>query len=224
MSDQLLTLSDLTQALTTLRTDIHKDTAAEIASLKSIIATQQAEIVELKTRLTDYELRLLNIENKPITAMPTNMNGNVIAQPPIDFKAILAEERDRESRVNNLILFNIPETSNDILKIKEILNKIELTENIEFNEVKRFGKANNNRPRPVKVVTKLAKDKFTILKHSKKLRELPNEDNCRNIYIKPDLTKIQLEEGKRLYTELKHRRDVLKEKVMIKRGVIVQKD
>ena len=116
------------------------------------------------------------------------------------------EEKDRrEHKKNNLIIFNLKEKpgdkENDLKAINEVLkNKLKL--NIEIKKSMRIGTYCPEKTRPIKIVMENTDSKKQILSKAAQLREIPQDDPYAKIYIRPDLTKLQLEESKNLYQQL----------------------
>lgn len=227
-----ITLSNLTTALDKLRDDIRADMQTEISTLRKTIDEQQREITSLKSRVTSLETA---------AATHTNTSTNTTNMPIVDFRAILDEEKNRETRKANLVFYNIPEsttqhatanttalstsssTNDDNMKIKQIFMKLGLTADIRISKTLRLGRNNASiNPKPILVTLSDSKDKFNILRVAKNLRMLPTDDNCKNVYISPDLTKQQQQENKLLRIELLRRRDAGEDVIIRKNKVVLR--
>ena len=66
----------------------------------------------------------------------------------------------------------------------------------------RIGTYSPEKTRPIKIVMENTDSKKQILSKAAQLREIPQDDPYAKIYIRPDLTKLQLEESKNLYQQL----------------------
>ena len=122
-------------------------------------------------------------------------------------------ERDQiQLKKNNLMILNLEEPTQrqgeeeDIRRINEIIStKLNLT--ITINNAKRLGTYNTEKPRPVRVTLDRIDIKKQILQKAVTLRQLNEDDEYALVYIRPDLTKKQLEASKNLYTELRKKRE-----------------
>jgi len=128
------------------------------------------------------------------------------------------EERDRENRAANVILYNIEEASgisrDDRWRIDrkfclKLFNKVSLVE-IKEEDVKRFlhlGKPDDSArsPRPVLIQFRDRVLKNMIMESLYKLRD--TEDVFNRVIFAHDLTKEERQECKQLVTEAKKRQD-----------------
>lgn len=89
---------------------------------------------------------------------------------------------DRQSRVRNIILFNVPDQQNDVTFIDEIFDVIGVpTKSLSIH---RLGKP-SNKSRPIRIVMPSPSDVFQILKTK---RQLPNVDKFKTIRVSSDQT------------------------------------
>lgn len=183
--------------------DVIEDQAIEINNLREIIKGQALRIDQLET-----------VRNT------TNATAPPVRIP--DFREILREEKDRDSRKCNLILFNLNESEDDNEVLYEVVKKIKNDiPTTDITLIKRLGKPSAAlRPRPLLITLKKSSIKFDLLSGSSQLRKLPVDDPHRQVVVKPDLTKQQQEENKRLVVEMKRRRDA-GEHVKINKGKII---
>ena len=89
-----------------------------------------------------------------------------------------------------VVLKTTPDTDeNDVLVAKKLLEdlKIRTVENIQ---TKRIGKKNENGAQILKIELVLAEVKQLVLKNAKHLRQI---EIYENVYLRPDLTKLQEE-------------------------------
>ena len=110
---------------------------------------------------------------------------------------------DRNDRRQNVVIFGVPEdgtnldtngniSTTDQQKVKVLLGFIGAP--AEFASIFRLGKPDNEKVRPIKVKCSSSTIATAILGEAKKLKNLPNY----TIYIKPDKTKSEVEEYRRL--------------------------
>ena len=106
-----------------------------------------------------------------------------------------------------MVFVNLPEagsTEEDNAAVRDILSvELGITPTVERTE--RLGTAGQGRCRLLKVVVETLAAKKQILAKASMLRNTRNE-RYRRVFIRPDLTKNQLEEQKNLRAELARRR------------------
>ena len=136
----------------------------------------------------------------------------------------LTELEDIENRKFNLMVFNLPETGSsagDIESFKELI-KSEFNLSVKLQGVTRLGKNSDDSPRMLRVTLEAVSEKKLILARAKDLRTSKHEIYAR-VFIRPDLTKIQLEVSKNLRALLKEKRAASPNKNwMIKRNAVVE--
>ncbi|KAG5878933.1 hypothetical protein JTB14_005986 [Gonioctena quinquepunctata] len=111
--------------------------------------------------------------------------------------ALLSEIHDRLRRSNNVLLFNVPESNNDMKSATVIFNKLS-SEPIAIRSTVRFGKRNKLGFRSLKVTFPSNHDVCTVLNGRSLLK------GC-NIFISNDLTPKQREHETKIKDELKSR-------------------
>ena len=132
----------------------------------------------------------------------------------VQFEQVMQDEREREEKKNNVMLFNVPESNkpdaidaaNDDLSLaREIL--IHVSPEINFNsiQVSRIGskKGEQNKHRPLKIKLDQTEHKFKLLKEARKLK---NYTKHAKIGLSKDKTKRELIEDRALNVELRRRR------------------
>ena len=176
----------------------------------------------LKKQVTSLQKRVDELES----SMETKINEKV--------SDILYERLEREKRKCNLVFFGMPEAGDDRQgkdRMKFDRNRVCQLGNNLCDELKtkeedietlfRVGERDPEKKRPLVVKFRNAKDKFRLLKNSKKLNQA--KDGRSSVFIAPDLTKEQRTESQKVYTELKRRKDAGEENLVILRGRIVEK-
>lgn len=141
--------------------------------------------------------KLLNLEKKVSSLYENKFTEN----------DIVLEIMDRQSRLNNLILYNLPEQpiNGDSNSIKQLLDIMDVK--VSPINITRLGTAKTDlstRPRPVKVAFSNSHEVGSILRSQKKLNSNPNFKDLR---FASDRTKKQRETMSALRNELNHRRD-----------------
>ena len=210
-----LTIEQINESLATLRASIQADMKSESNKLLELLAAQRAEIDALKAIVKEQGEQIQRLETAKEQRKPTHE-----AIP--DLRVIMADERAKELKKNNVIIFNLAEVGqneNDTEVAASLFSKIGVNA-APIKESKRIRSSIPDKPRPLIVTLHNTDDKRKILRHAKKLRDLPDGDNFNKAVVKPDLTKLQQNEQKALIIELKRRR-ASGEQVAIKHGRIV---
>jgi len=140
--------------------------------------------------------------------------------PSRTIKVEVSEVMEREKRKNNLVIFGIEETNDEMAtkdRLKVIVNALELEES-KIKYVGRVGRyVEGSRARIVRVECNDSETKRKFLKGANKLKTM---EGFNNIYISLDLTKIQQAQDKLLREKLKEHRLVHKE-AKINNGEVV---
>ena len=134
---------------------------------------------------------------------------------------------DKERRKLNVVVHNLPE--NDSMMVAERSKRdhdlfkdvIKEGLNIIINPTRSFraGKMMADKPRLLIVTLENEEVKSELLRMAPQLRHLTT---WKRIYVTPDLSKKEREEGKKLREELVRRRQDGEENIMIKRGRIMK--
>lgn len=147
----------------------------------------------------------------------------------------LTELRDRESRKENLVLFNIPESTSDDTDSRKLYDIAETTELLESelnvqtevaNPVRLGKKQMNSRyPRPLRVTVESERTKWKILKAAKNLKESRKEE-YKAVFIKRDMTRMERAQEEDLRKQLADKRKEAEEKGeqctwIIRRGKLI---
>jgi len=146
------------------------------------------------------------------------------------FSSILSEEREKDKRKLNLILHNVPESTDinsDVRKqcdtdtAKAVFNQ-HLGIATSVSNATRLGKK-GNRSRLLRVTVSSERDKAIILRNSTKVRSTNGEEFLKKLYITPDLTPTEREQNKALRSKLKEMNQQ-GNKYRIKNGQIVLRE
>ena len=145
---------------------------------------------------------------------------------------VINDQKEKEEKKNNLILFNIPEgngedaqadNKKDTEQVKDVLNFVCPDVNLkEIDCTMRLGQKRDDikRPRPVKVTLVNTEAKGKILKNAKKLK---NHESFSKVGIASDKTKKEMQEYRALKEKLDERKKA-NEDVVIFRGQVVLRD
>ena len=196
------------------------------------------ENTALKEENECLKTRLAVIESK-VDEIKQELKSELIEEVNRKFEQVMSNFQDKEGkkdRVNNLIRFNVIESTNENGKEREkddfgMCNRI-FTEGVGIQEneyniksVIRLGKRSNEenqiKQRPLLVKLENLEQKWLILRNAKRLR---NNENLKNCIIALDLTKEEREQDKKLRSELKAKRDNGETNWFIKRGKLMKRN
>jgi hypothetical protein len=204
--------------------EVIKQKTRKVDKMEEILGAILEKVTKLEERAESEEQRI----NEKVVQV-----CNEIIEKTCNEK--IEEKFEQEKRRKNLIIFNVKEQDQELSPKDKEIKDMEFCEklfgeedklNVEgigIRKVIRIGKRNteNNRPRPI--IVKLEEDHqpWIILKNSRNLRA-HRDENVRSIRIAKDLTMMQREEEKKLYEELKERRERGEEGWYIKSGKLVR--
>ncbi|KAH3870806.1 hypothetical protein DPMN_033996 [Dreissena polymorpha] len=137
----------------------------------------------------------------------------------MDFKVdqALYDQRERDERKNNIIMYNIPESNaqtnedkqtEDDVKIRQECEFVENQENCQPTKIKqnkRLGEIQRGpkaRPRPMKVVLERELEKVKFLRNGEKLKNSEYK-----VHVTPDYTRRQRELNNKMKNEVANRRE-----------------
>ena len=135
---------------------------------------------------------------------------------------------DKEQRKMNLVIHNMQESSGENARERASKDadkfKVMIREGFKLvvhtTKCFRVGKKNEDKPRLLIVTLDDREVKYEILRHA---RDLRNTEEYGNIFITPDQTKMEREQGKKTRDELARRRNAGENDLVIWRGKIVKK-
>jgi hypothetical protein len=144
----------------------------------------------------------------------------------------MLEVMEREKRKQNIILMGITECENvdeENQTLEKIMAKLVPEALVRFEVMGRVGRKDKDakpeggakvRPRPVRICVEDISHRRRILARGKTLKDSEFKD----IFIVPDLTKVQQEEDKKLRDKLKEIRISGRRQAKIEKGAIVDEE
>lgn len=216
-----ITLLDIKTLIESSKKEILSKLKTEVTKLTEMFTTLSDRIDELERRNTQLEQKY--------TASSAKLEEVNQLQAVKEEKAdeLLKEMEERIHRRDNIIISGVPELSEgtaeerkrkDCEIVQDILNKI--VDEVPISKaIYRLGRPRPDRARPIRVVGLDASDKANILRKS---RSLKRDTNYGKIYVNPDLTPRQQKEAKELRDELKMRKEIGEDDIVIYRGKIVK--
>lgn len=197
---------------------LNKTTTDKCNKLNAKVETVKNEWESLQVRVKKLEDAQQITTTSDFTPMSTSNTTNFE-----EFKENITEMEMIRGKRNNLIIHNLPETGSidDDIKAATALFKEEFNLYTRIKKATRMGKSQTEKPRLLKTELEDFTTKKLILSKATKLRS-SEHDIYKLVYIRPDLTKKQLEESKNLRRELAEIRTKQPEKKwVIKRNKIV---
>ena len=221
--DNLMRLTDKIQS------DLTNEIAKE-DSFKKLSTRIQADITKNLSKSIDDKVEALKITlpSEPTNAIPIPASTGG-TQAALNELREAREELERIDRKKlNLIFSNVTEAStinSDEEKIGVIIKeKLKITDDIKITGVARLGRRDPDKIRLLKVTFESLHHKKTVLRHATEMRKLDDDDIYSEVYIRPDLTKTQIQQSKNLSAQLKEKRDQDPGRWVIKRGRIINLD
>ena len=145
--------------------------------------------------------------NDPVTAHNKIPDMSTITST---VASMLQEEREKDRRKLNLIIHGIPESTceiplerkeHDTKLVVEMLNQHLKTET-SIEDIVRLGKKDSTKQWLLNISIPSLAVKKTILRNSSKLRDVPDPDWIKKVFITPDLTQEQSKELRKQLAEL----------------------
>ena len=187
---------------------------AKIDTLTEVVKTMQAQMSIMQGQMTVLIDLVKEKENKRATELKTD------SQIQTHVSEVLEDQREREEKKNNIILFNVPEVTNnndlsakeeievDVENIKDVLSVVYPdVDSLELSEknVIRLGRIKKDEiNRPVKVMLQDNNSKGRIFVNSWKLR---SHDTFSRVGISGDKTRKELERYKELKLQLQKKKE-----------------
>jgi hypothetical protein len=233
--DVTISLSDLRNivkqevksVLTVVMTELKSDIAARMDDLDINIENINSTINSVDKKVDKVMASLTSItdKNKKTSVHPPAISESHVA--PIgtnELQTALNEINERESIKDNIVIFNVKDDTcssaeekkqTDITAYHEICATIDVPHH-EIKAIFRIGKPGQNKVRPL--IVKINNDtKKIVFKNIYKLK-----NNSKKWVIKHDLTRKEQETEKKLWQEVKRRRET-GENCFIKNGTILSK-
>ena len=163
--------------------------------------------------------------NTKLEAMPQLSTQRDEGKTVRDMSCIFDSYLDKDKRKLNVVVHNLPEETGDTPAERsskdqaafETVVKEGLKLKVNSTKSFRAGKRIPERPRLLIVTIDTMEAKLDLLSKVSQLKDT----RWSNIYINPDLTKEEREEGKKLRAELKSRREAGEANLTIRRGKVV---
>ncbi len=195
------------------------------ASMNERLMTVESTAENISRTITQTETDVTTVKktvgqiNKKIGAVENTMD-RVIYLKLDDMKD---EEKERERRQNNVILYNVPEKvvgKTDKIIVEELIQHDLGVRDVIIEEVIRLGVGKE--PRPILLKLHDTQTQRTVLSKAKNLKQADSEAS-RNVSIVPDKTPKEREKYRELQKELKERKDKGETDLMIRDMKVVKR-
>ncbi len=194
-------------------TNLELSHTTEIAALKGSLAQVTNELNDIKASITSSAMHWPTLQS----STPTPGTRSTIND-------LAAELKLRESKKLNIIVHGMPASLDDSGSFCDLTDK-ELGLKPHVQSVKRLvGKTTtaSTKPAPLLVILRDVEDRRALLKNASKLRDSTDSVTQLSIFINPDLTQIERQEGFALRSELRRRKAAGEVGIGIRKGAIVK--
>lgn len=214
-------------------------------SQQMVISSLTKELEEVKSALSSFVTRVTAIEDKINIIMSSNsslsseisfLKRKVDNLESTTIETCVSEFQSRLSRSENIIIQDVPEAISGTLLERQSHDEVFV--NTIFCEIgvaphdcqasttcavdfQRIGKKRKDGSRLLKVKVTTREKKLEILRKAKSLR---TSDSFKQMFIRLDLTPMQLEEDKRLRQEVRERKLQGEDVLIVKGKVILRSD
>lgn len=227
--------STIEKRLGDLENDVKgRATKGEVTQLESRLRTcldTKADREEVK----QLEHRIESLEDRKTTEADLTARNTETAHMGSSVEVSVEELRDRDFRKDKLVIFNIPESTDDdtdnrklydVSQVVELV-KVEMGIDTNIDNPVRLGKrqSSSKYPRPLRVSVDDEQTKWKVLKSAKNLKT-SGKEIYREVYIKRDMTRMERAADDRIRQQLKEKRREAEEagqecKWTIRRGKLV---
>ena len=199
---------------------------SEMASLNKTMLSSHKQLVKEQEKQKGTYADVVKSLEKKIHDLPSASAQN--RPTTTTAREVLNVLSDKERRRCNIVVHNLKESSGNTHNEKMLNDQARLTALIRdvfqlqvgISKSFRAGNSSSDREKPRLMVATLDSEaaKWELIKMAPQLRNTPG---FTNIYINPDLTKEEREEGKKLRQELARRKRNGETGLVIRRGKIV---
>lgn len=231
---QKLIRSEVTSAVKSAMNHLQSDLTTRFDALENLLDQSVTKSPNLSNELRNVwegiktDVSKLTRETKAVST--TSASSSLAAEIPTKVQEAvgnaLRENQEKTNKKHNLIFSGVPESSDEDDEAKHdiaAINKIHHELGITLKHTFRLHRLGKNGPKSRIILAQYHEAdsvaRALLLKNAKKLR-LSKEKPMHQVFINPDLTKLEREESWKLRQELKRRRDN-GEKVTIRRGAII---
>ena len=216
---QTISMDTFQIAINEIKNDLLSSFTMQIDKLTSSFATLSSQIKSFECRLDDL-FREQRCQRQEIDDLKASIEMISSEQPT----KIFDEVENRLRRRHNVILRGLPEMSSGTVQERKEHDTVTLqnifaylgNDCIDITDNRRIGRPKSNGHRILKCTLHTEEQKWNLLRTAKTLRQ---SSQFKDVFISLDLTPLQQQEQKKLWTELKQRR-AEGEDVVIRSGCV----
>ncbi len=199
-------LLDLVAKISDLITKITEQ-STKMSEQSAVISKLQSEVVELKSKQSTLLSRIEDVEDSRDDWVKKNGKQDHATGSIADVSALTVKVADelseRKAREMNVVVYGMEELSDSETDASEDEEKEAVTKVItealkvqhpQLSRAFRLGRRQTNRPRPLKVVFSDGGKRQETLEAAKSLGRYPVGHRLRNVFIRPDWSKMQREQ------------------------------
>ena len=198
----------------------------QLKVLKRTFENQNTQKASYADMLKSACTNVVKEVNSKLSEMPVISAQRNEAKTAHDMSCMLDSYLDKDRRKLNVVVHNLKEEPGETLTERsakdqaafQTVVKEGLKLNVRTVKSFRVGKKIPEKPRLLIVTIETLESKLDLLSKVSQLKDT----RWQNIYINPDLTKQEREEGKKLRAELKSRREAGETNLTIRHGKVVQ--
>ena len=192
-------------------------------------------LTDLSEKIADLTIKQQTLHNSvqsissKFVESAVNMDTGAPAQsitqgagPSSNALDIIDEMADRDRRKNNIVAYNFPESTDrnvDIQSFKALSDTV-FKLDLDVTKAIRLGPKIPNKHRPLLLTVEDVDDKTFMLSHSHFLKR---HEQYNKVYLVPDRTRLERAKHKRVVDELKQRKANGETNLIIRNGIISQR-
>ena len=160
--------------------NLNADLLKELREIKN----ELKDIKDIKIKVENHETKISNLQEEV-----KSLKDAVIAQQKF------WEETDKEKRCKKLIFLGMKEDgTGDNIKVEGVLRQLQISDEIEIDEIKRLGRIRESEEdeaevvhkRPLLVEVKSKEMRNNVLKHARNLKDVDEGSWMKTVFIKAD--------------------------------------
>ena len=198
LKDNLSMMKTAIDEVESARNDARSNQKAVIELQQKLLNTDKSSEQQVQVLGNLMEDKLQSTMKKYSDVLRENVPNNAIVLKSI--KTAVRQVMKTSDRSKNLVVFGLKESENENLleKIRDVFEEIDLKPKI--TAVQRFGKAENDRTRPIRVKFETIESVHDVLKSSKDLR-LTND--YKKVFVSIDRSREEQAKHKELVAKLR---------------------
>ena len=207
LPNALLAYDKVSKACSSVEKSINTTLSNRFNNLSDQVDKLSSRILEIQQEISKETTTYSNPDDQGLSEIADNAPQFKLSKA---FSSMLSEEKEKDKRKLNLILHNIPESTNSISDVRKqddtdtaaaIFNQ-HLGIPTSVTNATRLGKK-GPKPKILRVTVSSERDKAIILRNCMKVRSITEADYLKNFFITPDMTPMEREQNKALCSRLR---------------------